>query len=72
MHRDVSPQNALLGVDGSARITDSGVAKAESKISATRPGQLKGKLAFMAPEQLRNASSVDARRGDSDSPLLPE
>jgi serine/threonine protein kinase len=61
VHRDVSPQNILVGVDGSARITDFGIAKAASKINSTQPGQLKGKLAFMAPEQLKNASNVDAR-----------
>ncbi|MFO0661015.1 MAG: serine/threonine-protein kinase [Polyangiaceae bacterium] len=51
VHRDVSPQNILVGVDGSARITDFGVARASSRLSATRSGQLKGKLAYMAPEQ---------------------
>ena len=53
VHRDVSPQNILVGVDGSARITDFGVARASSRLSATRSGQLKGKLAYMAPEQAR-------------------
>jgi serine/threonine-protein kinase len=61
VHRDVSPQNIVVGIDGTARITDFGIAKAASKVNSTQPGQLKGKLAFMAPEQLRNASDVDAR-----------
>jgi serine/threonine-protein kinase len=51
VHRDVSPQNILVGVDGIARITDFGVARASSRLTATRVGQLKGKLAYMAPEQ---------------------
>jgi serine/threonine-protein kinase len=53
VHRDVSPQNVLVGVDGVARVLDFGVAKAAVRIQTTRDGQLKGKLAYMAPEQLR-------------------
>ena len=52
VHRDVSPQNILVGVDGAARILDFGVAKAVGRMQATRGDQLKGKLAYMAPEQL--------------------
>jgi serine/threonine-protein kinase len=51
VHRDVSPQNILVGIDGVARITDFGVARATSRLTSTRVGQLKGKLAYMAPEQ---------------------
>ena len=51
VHRDVSPQNVLVGVDGLARLTDFGVAKAEHRISSTREGQFKGKLAYTSPEQ---------------------
>jgi serine/threonine-protein kinase len=61
VHRDVSPQNVLVGVDGSARITDFGVARATSRLSTTRAGQLKGKVAYMAPEQARGDSGVDHR-----------
>jgi eukaryotic-like serine/threonine-protein kinase len=61
VHRDVSPQNVMVGIDGTARITDFGIARAESRIMSTRPGQLKGKLAFMAPEQIRGTESVDCR-----------
>ncbi len=52
VHRDVSPQNVLVGVDGVARVLDFGVAKAAFRLQTTRDGQLKGKLAYMAPEQI--------------------
>jgi eukaryotic-like serine/threonine-protein kinase len=52
VHRDVSPQNILVGVDGIARMLDFGVAKAMGRLSVTRDGAVKGKLAYMAPEQL--------------------
>jgi eukaryotic-like serine/threonine-protein kinase len=61
VHRDVSPQNILVGVDGMARLTDFGIAKAESRINSTRPGEVKGKISYMSPEQLRNPESVDCR-----------
>ena len=60
VHRDVSPQNILVGIDGTARITDFGVAHASSRLSTTRGGQLKGKLAYMAPEQARG-QKIDRR-----------
>ena len=53
VHRDVSPQNVLVGVDGSTRITDFGVARATARLTSTGSGKLKGKLAYMAPEQTR-------------------
>ena len=52
VHRDVSPQNVLVRTDGVARVLDFGVAKAAGRVQTTRDGQLKGKLAYMAPEQL--------------------
>jgi serine/threonine-protein kinase len=53
VHRDVSPQNILVGVDGLARIIDFGVAKAAGRLQeTTREGIIKGKIAYMAPEQL--------------------
>ncbi len=55
VHRDVSPQNTHVGTDGVARLLDFGVAKAAGRIQTTREGQIKGKLAYMAPEQLRGA-----------------
>jgi eukaryotic-like serine/threonine-protein kinase len=61
VHRDVSPQNVLVGVDGVARITDFGVARAASRLTATRVGQLKGKIAYMAPEQAAGEESLDRR-----------
>jgi hypothetical protein len=60
VHRDVSPQNVLIGSDGVARLIDFGVAKAVGNASATRDGQIKGKVAYMAPEQIR-AEAVDRR-----------
>ena len=53
VHRDVSPQNILLGFDGSARVTDFGVAKALGRVTRTSTGVLKGKMGYMAPEVLR-------------------
>jgi serine/threonine-protein kinase len=60
VHRDVSPQNVLVGVDGIARVADFGVAKALGRAQFTRDGQVKGKLAYMSPEQMRG-EAVDAR-----------
>ena len=56
VHRDVSPQNALVGTDGVTRLLDFGVAKAAGRLYTTRDGQLKGKLAYMAPEQVQGKS----------------
>lgn len=53
VHRDVSPQNVLVGYDGVARLTDFGIAKAAGGVSQTATGVLKGKFGYMAPEQLR-------------------
>jgi serine/threonine-protein kinase len=52
VHRDVSPHNLLMTAGGDVKITDFGVAKALGKSHMTIAGQLKGKLAYMAPEQL--------------------
>jgi serine/threonine protein kinase len=52
IHRDVSPQNIMVGVDGVARVLDFGIAKAAGRLQETQTGQLKGKLGYMAPEQL--------------------
>ncbi len=51
VHRDVSPQNVLVGHDGQVKVIDFGVAKAASNQLRTNVGHLKGKVAYMAPEQ---------------------
>jgi serine/threonine protein kinase len=61
VHRDVSPHNLLLGVDGTCRVTDFGIAKAKQRFTDTDVGTHKGKLAFMAPEQMRGLTNLDAR-----------
>jgi eukaryotic-like serine/threonine-protein kinase len=54
VHRDVSPQNILVGHDGLTKMVDFGLAKATALgDGATRAGQLKGKISYMAPEQIR-------------------
>jgi serine/threonine-protein kinase len=60
VHRDVSPQNVIVGVDGLARVVDFGVAKAVGRLQTTSDGRLKGKLSYMAPEQIRG-ERVDRR-----------
>jgi serine/threonine-protein kinase len=60
VHRDISPQNVLVGQDGVSRIMDFGVAKALGRSQTTTDdGQIKGKAAYMSPEQV--AGSADAR-----------
>lgn len=59
VHRDVSPQNLLVGVDGTTRVADFGVAKATAGRGSTNEA-LKGKLAYMAPEYVRN-EPIDRR-----------
>jgi eukaryotic-like serine/threonine-protein kinase len=53
VHRDVSPQNILVGSDGVARVLDFGIAKAKGRLQTTREDVVKGKLGYIAPEQLR-------------------
>jgi serine/threonine-protein kinase len=61
VHRDLSPHNVLLTADGIAKVCDFGVAKALGQLhEQTSAGQLKGKVAYMAPEQI-SGSPVDRR-----------
>jgi eukaryotic-like serine/threonine-protein kinase len=62
VHRDVSPQNILVGADGISRITDFGIAFAAARSTNTQEGKLKGKFSYMAPEQVRG--DVATRRID--------
>jgi serine/threonine-protein kinase len=52
VHRDVSPQNLIVGVDGIPRIVDFGIAKAVGRLQQTQTGEIKGKFGYMAPEQV--------------------
>jgi hypothetical protein len=53
VHRDISPQNVLIGYDGEVKLIDFGIAKAAGKASKTQAGILKGKFGYMSPEQVR-------------------
>ncbi len=61
IHRDVSPQNALVSFEGLIKLIDFGVAKAASKNTKTQAGVLKGKFGYMSPEQIDGESIVDHR-----------
>ena len=60
VHRDVSPQNVLLSLEGEVKLTDFGIAKARTIVDDGDPGELRGKYAYMPPEQA-SGESVDAR-----------
>ena len=60
VHRDVSPQNVHVGTDGVPRLLDFGIAKATNRVQETRTDQIKGKVAYMSPEQLAKGG-IDRR-----------
>ncbi len=60
VHRDVSPHNILVSYQGGVKLVDFGIAKARSQISTTVPGRVKGKHAYMSPEQCQGFE-VDRR-----------
>lgn len=62
VHRDVSPHNVMVSMPGISKITDFGISKAADSVRRTRPGELKGKLVYMAPEQVDDTlGEVDPR-----------
>jgi eukaryotic-like serine/threonine-protein kinase len=60
VHRDVSPHNVLISPQGNVKLTDFGIAKAVNEIEKTQPGVVKGKIAYLSPEQI-DGLEVDAR-----------
>ena len=60
VHRDVTPHNLFVTYDGSTKVVDFGIAKFASRMSNTRAGTLKGKLAYMSPEQV-HGEGIDRR-----------
>jgi tRNA A-37 threonylcarbamoyl transferase component Bud32 len=60
VHRDVSPQNVMLSLDGQVKLVDFGIAKGRQSQQLTRPGVARGKYRYFAPEQVRR-QPVDAR-----------
>ena len=60
IHRDVSPQNLLLTYEGFVKVLDFGIAKAEGRATQTKAGMVKGKFAYMSPEQC-TGEGIDRR-----------
>ncbi|MDB4960936.1 MAG: hypothetical protein JWP01_935 [Myxococcales bacterium] len=55
VHRDVSPSNLMISYEGSVKVVDFGVAKAENRTHETKSGAVKGKISYLSPEQCRGA-----------------
>jgi serine/threonine protein kinase len=60
VHRDVSPQNLMVRIDGVTKVLDFGIAKSSNRLEETMPGTFRGKLSYMSPEQAAG-EEVDAR-----------
>lgn len=60
IHRDMSPQNIMISFEGEVKVVDFGIAKAESQVESTKAGTLKGKFAYMSPEQA-TGETIDLR-----------
>lgn len=61
VHRDVTPQNIMLATHGGVKLIDFGIVRSAIQVHRTRTGIVKGKLAYMAPEQLEGAPTLDLR-----------
>ena len=61
VHRDVSPSNLMVSYEGGVKVVDFGVAKAENRAQETRSGTVKGKIAYLSPEQCRGGTTIDRR-----------
>jgi eukaryotic-like serine/threonine-protein kinase len=64
VHRDVSPENILVGRDGIARLLDFGIARGAGRKHVTRVGEIKGKPSYLAPEQILEGGQRVDRRAD--------
>ncbi|MEZ4336350.1 MAG: serine/threonine-protein kinase [Sandaracinaceae bacterium] len=58
VHRDVSPQNLLVGFDGAVRVLDFGLARARARLADSTSGAMRGRFEYMAPEQVEPGGSV--------------
>jgi serine/threonine-protein kinase len=61
VHRDVTPHNVFVTYDGQVKVMDFGIAKAAGRATQTRRGVIKGKIHYMAPEQVAAAQDIDRR-----------